>query len=100
MALFTGTMLICTAVTNSFSSWVDGLSAGHHSLWHSRFTTATFIGALLFELMGENSTVLWVLTVLNLVAPGFLYMKTRRSDYAEKCAVSFIVLWLVVWSLT
>lgn len=98
VAIITGLALIATAVTNTFHAWVDKLSGGNHSLWHSRFTTVVFVGGLLFEMMG-NHGALWWLTGANVAIPLGVYLASRRSDYAEKAAVALMCFWLVVWSL-
>lgn len=90
--------LILTAVTNTFGAFVDRITGGKHSLWHSRFTTVVFVSALALEGVGNHGE-LWGLTAVGIAAPATIYALTTRSDYAEKLAVLGICIWLIAWAM-
>lgn len=101
LASIAGLALILTAATNTFHAFVDRITDGQHSLWHSRFTTVVFASALALEVAVNRSgpVALWGMTGFGLAAPGSIYGLTRRSDYAEKLAVLGICCWLITWAL-
>ena len=109
-ATVAGISLILVAVTNTFHTWVDSLTKGEHSLWHSRFTLVVFCSALALQIAGDHGWM-WALTVLNVLIPGacYFYFHFRKttirgtliaaSPAGEKIYVAFLCLWLIVWAL-
>jgi hypothetical protein len=110
LAILSSIALLLTAATNTFGPFVDRLTGGKHSLWHSRFTIATFVCALLLQLAGDHG-YLWGLTVLTVAIPAgaYGYFHTEKTDIdgtviaassaAEKLFVSGLAIWLIVWAL-
>lgn len=110
LATIAAVALVLTAATNTFGAFVDKITGGKHSLWHSRFTIAVFVSALLLQVAGDHGR-LWVLTVLNVAIPAAIYVYFRyrettiegtsiaASPAAEKAFVSGLCLWLVVWAI-
>lgn len=102
--------LILTAATNSFAPWVDKLTGGQHSLWHTRFTIVVFVSALVLQLVGDSGQ-LWWLTAANLILPIMAYAYFRfipttlsgvliaASPAAEKLYVAGLCFWLIAWAL-
>jgi hypothetical protein len=91
--------LILTAVTNTFSIWVDSITNGQHAKWHSIFTGVVFVTALSLQAVVDRGAVAWTLTASNVLAPAVLYLLTRNSPNTEKVGVLILCLWLVSWSL-
>lgn len=91
--------LILTAVTNTFGTFVDTLTKGQHAVWHARFTAVVFLAALALECVANHGPVFWTLTVVNVAAPGVVYLLSGDSPYTEKVGVLVLCMWLVGWSL-
>ena len=99
LATIAGISLLCTAATNTFAGFVDQLTAGHHALWHSRFTTAVFVSALALQLSADHGAALWALTAANVAIPATMYLLSHNSTYTEKVGVLGICFWLIAWAL-
>lgn len=109
-AVIAAVALILVAVTNTFSTFVDKLTKGQHSLWHSRFTIVVFVAALLLQIAGDSDWR-WILTALNVIIPGacYLYFHLESTDIdgvviqaspaAEKLYVTGLCIWLIAWVL-
>jgi len=102
--------LILVAVTNTAWAWVDRITKGKHSLWHSRFTLVVFVSVLLLEVIGDHGT-LWGFTALNIIVPASAYayfhlrptnidgVVVAASPAAEKLYVLGLCVWLIAWAL-
>ena len=107
LAVISAIALILTAATNTFWQYVDKLTNGQHSLWHSRFTIAVFVSALLLQIVGDKGK-LWMITVATVALPAAAYayfhfykatvegISIAASPAAEKLYVLCLCVWLIV----
>ena len=111
LAALSAIALLLTAATNTFGDAIDRrYGVGVHSLWHSRFTIATFVCALLLQIFGDHGWH-WGITVLTVAIPAgaYGYFHTEKTDIdgtviaaspaAEKLFVAGLACWLIVWAL-
>lgn len=101
--------LILVAVTNTAWRFTDKITDGQHAKWHSRFTLAVFILALILQLAGDKGH--YALTIANVLIPGAIYgffhfkptvikgVAIEASPAAEKAFVALLCSWLIVWAL-
>lgn len=101
--------LMVTAVSNTFSTWVDRVTGGLHSKIHTIFTGVMFLSMLGLQAV-ENRGSMWILSVAGLAVPAILYIMASNNKAhgivdiapgpaAEKTAVAFLCAWLIVWSM-
>lgn len=102
--------LLLVAATNTFHTFVDRLTGGKHSLWHSRFTLIVFTSAIALQMAGDHGWW-WGLTIANVLFPGACYLYFRMvgtdidgteiaaSPAAEKLFVLGLCIWLILWAL-
>ena len=98
--------LMVTAVSNTFSTWVDRVTGGLHVKIHSIFTIILFLSMLGLQAV-ENHGSQWIWTAVNLAAPAIVYLITSKDKSlniaplpaAEKMFVLFLCVWLIGWSL-
>jgi hypothetical protein len=103
--------LMVTAITNTFSGWVDKIKAGLHTTLHTWFSILMYISMLGLEATHNNSSGMssgmWWLSGLGIVFPVAIYglfqvdksLKIAAGPAAEKMAVLSLCVWLIVWSL-
>lgn len=96
--------LMTTAVTKTFSTWVNKFA--NSSKLHSLFTIVMFV--LMLALEGtQDHKWMWVLTGAGVVLPAAVSAFTKwfaargvsALPIAEKMAVTLMCTWMVVWSL-
>ncbi|MGI0134447.1 MAG: hypothetical protein ACREBW_05770 [Candidatus Micrarchaeaceae archaeon] len=107
LAVISAIALLLVATTNTAGKWVDSVTGGKHSLWHSRFTLVVFVAAFVLQVVGDHGR-LWVLTGLNVVVPGIAYayfhfrkrtvdgVVVAASPAAEKLYVLGLCIWLII----
>jgi hypothetical protein len=110
LAVLSAVALLLVGSTNTFWKWWDARTGGKHSLWHSRFTIAVFVSALLLQVTGDSGWR-WALTAANVIVPAaiYFYFSERESPLdgtvvqpspaAEKGYVLLLCLWLIAWAL-
>lgn len=100
------TALAVTAISNTFSGFVDKITKGKHALIHTWFSILMFLTMIGLQVSVDQGK-LWWLTVAGLVVPaaiaGVLTLWKKlgiiTGPAAEKTAVLFLCVWLIVWSL-
>lgn len=105
LALVAGGALLVTAVTNTFSDWVDKITNGFHSKLHSIFTIVMFLSMLVLEAT-QNRGWLWGLWGAGIALPiavfglfnRFKSWGIKAGPIAEKTAVTLLSTWLITWS--
>lgn len=106
LSLVAGGALMVTAVTNTFSGWVDKLKIGLHTKLHSWFSIIMFLSMLGLEAT-QNHGWFWWLSGAGIVAPVVtfgVFQVFKKSGIApgpaaEKTAVLFLCSWLIAFSL-
>lgn len=102
--------LLMVAATNTAWNFFNSITNGEHALWHSRFTIAVFVSAILLQLSGDHGWM-WGLTVANVVIPTIAYLLfhfdrisvkgtiIKASPAAEKLFVVGLCIWFIVGAL-
>lgn len=95
--------LMVTAVTNTFSGWVDKIKVGLHVTLHTWFSIIMFLLMLGLE-ASQNRGGLWYLSAVGIVMPVVAFglcqlksLKVAAGPLAEKTAVLFLCMWLMSW---
>jgi hypothetical protein len=99
--------LMITAISNTFSVWVDKVTKGLHNKIHTYFSLGMFVSMLGVQAVSDSGKFWW-LSAAGLAAPilvaGMLTVWKKlgvvAGPAAEKTAVLFLCVWLIVWSLT
>jgi hypothetical protein len=105
LAFLAGGALIVTAITNTFSTWVDKLKPGLHTKLHTWFSIGMFLSMLGLQAT-QNHGWMWGLSAAGIVIPTIVagFLTTHKSlgilagPAAEKTAVLFLCVWLILWS--
>lgn len=90
--------LMVTAITNTFSTWVDSFKKGIHTNLHTWFTVGMFLTMLTLE--GTQSGWKWLAANIGLPVVVFGALKVLKSKLlpgpaAEKTAVLVLCSWLM-----
>lgn len=98
LAIAAGGCLMVTAITNTFSSWVDKMKPGIHVKLHTWFTIGMFLAML--TLQGITSGWPWLAANIGLPLVAFGACKLFKSKLvpgpvAEKTAVAVLCAWLM-----
>jgi hypothetical protein len=99
--------LMITAVSNTFSGFVDSITDGKHADIHTWFSILMFLSLLGLQVSVDHG-VFWELTAQVVVIPVIVasILTLWKSSgivagpAAEKTAVFFICVWLIAWSVT
>jgi hypothetical protein len=104
LSLVASGALMVTAITNTFSTWVDKIKVGLHTKLHSWFSVGMFVSMLGLEYT-QNHSWLWYLSGAGLVLPIVTFglcqiksLKVAAGPAAEKVAILFLCLWMIAWS--
>ena len=106
LAITAGASLMVTAVTNTFSTWVDKMIHGLHAKLHTYFTGIMFLSMLGLQAV-QNHGWLWWISAAGLALPaivaafftGFKKLGILPGPAAEKAAVFMLCTWLILHSL-
>ncbi len=103
LSLVIAACLGITAISNTFSGWVDKITKGMHSKIHTWFTIVMLLTMLGLEATQKHGLLSVALNVgLPVLAGGFftLFKKFKMvpGPVAEKTAIAVMSAWLIAWS--
>jgi hypothetical protein len=107
LAWTAGGALLVTAISNTFSGWADKITHGKHALVHTWFSILMFLSMIGLQVSVDYGWFWW-LSGAGLAIPAFIYglftvwkkPGILAGPAAEKTAVLFLCLWMMIYSAT
>lgn len=96
--------LMMTAITNTFSTWIDKITNGLHNKLHAYFTGVVFLTMIGLEINQDHGNWWW-LTGVTLLLPvavvGLcqIFKHIKIGPAAEKAGVFGLCLWLIAYAI-